>query len=96
MSNCRAGLEQYCLAFPTFTYNGADKFLGGPTFGGYSTSIVVDEAFVLRVPAGTGSGRHRAAAVRRHHDLLAAAPLEGRAQPEGGHRRASADWGTWR
>jgi uncharacterized zinc-type alcohol dehydrogenase-like protein len=26
--------------------------LGGPTFGGYSTSIVVDEAFVLRVPAG--------------------------------------------
>jgi uncharacterized zinc-type alcohol dehydrogenase-like protein len=50
--NCRAGNEQYCLSFPTFTYNGEDKVLGGPTFGGYSSSIVVDEAFVLRVPAG--------------------------------------------
>jgi uncharacterized zinc-type alcohol dehydrogenase-like protein len=49
--NCKAGLEQYCLAFPTFTYNGSDPFLGGQTFGGYSTSIVVDEAFVLRMPA---------------------------------------------
>jgi uncharacterized zinc-type alcohol dehydrogenase-like protein len=50
-ANCQAGLEQYCLAFPTFTYNGPDKFLGGQTFGGYSTGIVVDESFVLRVPA---------------------------------------------
>jgi uncharacterized zinc-type alcohol dehydrogenase-like protein len=50
--NCLAGFEQYCLSFPTFTYNGEDKFLGGPTMGGYSTHIVVDEAFVLRVPAG--------------------------------------------
>jgi uncharacterized zinc-type alcohol dehydrogenase-like protein len=49
--NCRAGHEQYCLSLPTFTYNGQDRVLGGPTFGGYSTSIVVDEAFVLRVPA---------------------------------------------
>ncbi|BCU79122.1 NAD(P)-dependent alcohol dehydrogenase [Luteolibacter sp. LG18] len=48
--NCRAGHEQYCLSFPTFTYNGQDKHLGGHTFGGYSTSIVVDEGFVLRVP----------------------------------------------
>jgi uncharacterized zinc-type alcohol dehydrogenase-like protein len=60
-SSCQAGLEQYCLSFPTFTYNGEDKFLGGPTLGGYSTSIVVDEAFVLRVPAGL--------------DLAATAPL---------------------
>lgn len=60
-SSCRAGFEQYCLSFPTFTYNGEDKHLGGPTFGGYSTSIVVDEAFVLRVPAGL--------------DLAATAPL---------------------
>src|SRR2546425_6780282 len=35
--NCRAGFEQYCLSFPTFTYNRDDKYLGGPTFGGYST-----------------------------------------------------------
>lgn len=51
-TSCQAGLEQYCLSFPTFTYNGNDKHLGGPTFGGYATRIVVDEAFVLRVPAG--------------------------------------------
>jgi len=50
--NCQSGNEQYCLNFPTFTYNGVDKVLGGQTFGGYSTSIVVEEAFVLRVPEG--------------------------------------------
>jgi uncharacterized zinc-type alcohol dehydrogenase-like protein len=59
--SCQAGLEQYCHSFPTFTYNSPDKHLGGHTFGGYSTNIVVDEAFVLRVPAGL--------------DLAAAAPL---------------------
>jgi uncharacterized zinc-type alcohol dehydrogenase-like protein len=35
---------------PTFTYNFPDKHLGGVTYGGYSDGIVVDEAFVLRVP----------------------------------------------
>ncbi len=48
--NCRAGNEQFCDSMPTFTYNAEDKHLGGVTFGGYSDSIVVDEAFVLRVP----------------------------------------------
>ncbi len=47
--SCQAGLEQYCDRVPTFTYNGEDKHLGGPTFGGYSEKIVVDEAFVLKV-----------------------------------------------
>jgi alcohol dehydrogenase (NADP+) len=46
---CREGLEQYCEKGFNLTYNGVDKDLGGPTFGGYSTAIVVDEAFVLRV-----------------------------------------------
>src|SRR3989475_11926324 len=36
--NCRAGFGQYCLSSPTFTYNSDDKYLGGPTFGGYSTN----------------------------------------------------------
>ena len=49
-ANCRAGLEQYCDFFPTLTYNGPDKHLGGMTYGGYSESIVVDEAYVLKVP----------------------------------------------
>ncbi len=47
--SCREGLEQYCESLPTFTYNFPDKHLGGVTYGGYSESIVVDEAFVLRV-----------------------------------------------
>ncbi|MFZ0479290.1 MAG: NAD(P)-dependent alcohol dehydrogenase [Terriglobales bacterium] len=47
--NCREGLEQYCDAGATFTYNSDDKNLGGVTYGGYSDSIVVDENYVLRV-----------------------------------------------
>lgn len=47
--SCEAGLEQYCEKFPTFTYNGGDKHSGGPTWGGYSEKIVVDEAYVLKV-----------------------------------------------
>ena len=49
-ANCQAGQEQFCQRFPTFTYNSPDRYLRGVTFGGYSQSIVVDEAFVLRVP----------------------------------------------
>ena len=49
--NCLAGDEQFCDSVPTFTYNADDKHLGGKTYGGYSDGIVVDEAFVLRVPA---------------------------------------------
>src|SRR5438034_7193250 len=49
-SECQAGLEQFCPNF-TLTYNFPDKHLGGVTYGGYSDSIVVDERFVLRVPA---------------------------------------------
>ena len=47
--NCREDLEQYCEKIATFTYNSEDKILGGVTYGGYSQSIVADEAFVLRV-----------------------------------------------
>src|SRR6202789_504625 len=37
--NCKAGEEQYCINFATFTYNGNDKVSGGVTYGGYSDSI---------------------------------------------------------
>ncbi len=33
------------------TYGSMDKHLGLPTYGGYSEAIVVDEHFVLRIPA---------------------------------------------
>lgn len=59
--SCQEGLEQYCERGATFTYNSPDPLLGGPTLGGYSSAIVVDESFVLRVPTGL--------------DLAAAAPL---------------------
>lgn len=47
---CEDNLEQYCEAGATWTYNSVDKHLGGVTFGGYSTDVVVDQAFVLRIP----------------------------------------------
>ena len=48
-SSCKAGLEQFCLNGMTLTYNSPDKKSGGFTCGGYSTSIVVDEAFTLKI-----------------------------------------------
>jgi len=57
---CKAGLEQFCPNV-TYTYNLPDKHLGGVTYGGYSESLVVDQRFVLRVPANL--------------NLAAAAPL---------------------
>ena len=51
-SACQAGQEQFCEGPAVFTYNAPDAHLGGVTFGGYSESLVVDEAFVLRIPDG--------------------------------------------
>src|SRR5688572_16035233 len=57
---CRDGEEQYCARGSTFTYNA--KFPDGtPTYGGYSTNIVCDESFVLKISPKL--------------DLAAAAPL---------------------
>jgi uncharacterized zinc-type alcohol dehydrogenase-like protein len=49
-ASCKEGLEQYCEVGFVGTYNSEDKHLGGQTRGGYSTHIVVDEDFVLRLP----------------------------------------------
>ena len=48
-TNCQADLEQYCPEW-VGTYGGYDKHLETNTHGGYSETIVVDQAFVLRVP----------------------------------------------
>ena len=48
--SCQEGLEQYCENGFVGTYNGNDKQTGAVTYGGYSTQLVVDEEFVLRVP----------------------------------------------
>jgi alcohol dehydrogenase (NADP+) len=58
---CQAGLEQFCPG-GTLTYNSPDKHGTAPvTYGGYSSGIVVDERFVLRIPSNL--------------DLAGAAPL---------------------
>jgi uncharacterized zinc-type alcohol dehydrogenase-like protein len=48
-AECREGLEQFCENTLTLTYNSPDPILGGSTYGGYSSQIVVDQDFVLRV-----------------------------------------------
>ena len=48
---CRLGEEQYCERGNVGTYNAVGRD-GTPTHGGYSTSIVVDENYVLRIPDG--------------------------------------------
>ncbi|WP_342648869.1 NAD(P)-dependent alcohol dehydrogenase [Pseudomonas sp. REB1044] len=49
---CHKDLEQYCLEGPTMTYATPDRVDGSNTMGGYSSSIVVSEHFVLRMPQG--------------------------------------------
>ena len=45
-------LEQFCEKGAAFTYNGTEMDRKTPTYGGYSTEVVVDEKFVLSIPAG--------------------------------------------
>jgi uncharacterized zinc-type alcohol dehydrogenase-like protein len=48
-SNCQAGLEQYCEEGMVGTYNGRERGTKAPTYGGYSTQIVVDEDYTLQI-----------------------------------------------
>ena len=58
---CLAGEEQYCDNGMTATYNSMSRDGLELNHGGYSTHIVVDEKYVVRVPEGM--------------DLAATAPL---------------------
>jgi uncharacterized zinc-type alcohol dehydrogenase-like protein len=58
---CVDGLEQFCEKGNAPTYNGTEMDRKTLTYGGYSTEVVVDERFVLRIPNGL--------------DLAGAAPL---------------------
>jgi uncharacterized zinc-type alcohol dehydrogenase-like protein len=49
---CRRGLEQFCEKGAAFTYNSTEMDRKTPTYGGYSTQVVVDESFTLKIPAG--------------------------------------------
>ena len=50
-ANCLKGEEQYCLNGMTGTYGAVDRD-GTITQGGYSTHVVVNEDFVVRIPDG--------------------------------------------
>jgi uncharacterized zinc-type alcohol dehydrogenase-like protein len=47
--SCQRQLEQFCEKGSAFTYNGTEMDRKTPTYGGYSSSVVVDEAFSLKV-----------------------------------------------
>lgn len=55
-ASCRAGLEQFCEEGMTPTYNGMLRDGKTMSQGGYSKTIVVDEDFVLRIPAQFSEG----------------------------------------
>ncbi|RMX06656.1 NAD(P)-dependent alcohol dehydrogenase [Corticibacter populi] len=58
--DCQAGLQQYCRSL-VWTYDSLNPKTGQITRGGYASAMVVDEAYVLRIPPGL--------------DLAGAAPL---------------------
>ena len=58
---CLRHLEQFCQQGAAFTYNGTEMDRKTPTYGGYSTQIVVAERYTIKVPSG--------------FELAAAAPL---------------------
>ena len=47
-ASCRDGEEQYCETHMVATYNDIDRS-GQPTYGGYSSHIVVDENYTLKI-----------------------------------------------
>ncbi|MDE2038669.1 MAG: NAD(P)-dependent alcohol dehydrogenase [Elusimicrobia bacterium] len=49
---CRRGLEQHCEVLTSFTYNSTEQDKVTRTYGGYSSQIVVDEAFALKIALG--------------------------------------------
>jgi uncharacterized zinc-type alcohol dehydrogenase-like protein len=49
-ASCRAGEEQYCERGWSLTYNGYEQDGKTPTYGGYSTRVTVDEAYVVKIP----------------------------------------------
>ncbi|WLT33453.1 NAD(P)-dependent alcohol dehydrogenase [Geothrix sp. PMB-07] len=47
--SCQRNLEQFCQKGAAFTYNSTEMDRKTLTYGGYSSSVVVTEAFVLKV-----------------------------------------------
>jgi len=54
---CRAGHEMFCEKGVTFSFDSFERDGKTLTYGGYSTNMVVDERYVLRVPNGLDPAR---------------------------------------
>jgi uncharacterized zinc-type alcohol dehydrogenase-like protein len=54
---CRSGLEQFCEKGAAFTYNSTEMDRKTPTYGGYSSRIVVTENYTLKIPAALDPAR---------------------------------------
>ena len=92
-ANCLRGDEQYCLDGMVPTYAGTDRD-GTTTQGGYSTHVVVDADYVLRVPDGIDPRPPRrcsAPASPPTPRCAAGAPVRASASPSS----ASAASATW-
>lgn len=63
-TSCLEGLEQYCEKQSIFTYDSIDPVDRSVTRGGYSSQIIVDEKFTLKIPTAF-----------KEKDLPAVAPL---------------------
>lgn len=48
-ASCREGVEQFCEKQAAMTYNGTEMDRKTPTFGGYSSQIVVDQSYALKI-----------------------------------------------
>ncbi|MEO8033029.1 MAG: NAD(P)-dependent alcohol dehydrogenase [Acidobacteriota bacterium] len=49
---CKRELQQFCVKGAAMTYNGTEMDRRTPTYGGYSSSVVVTEKFALKIPKG--------------------------------------------
>ena len=47
--SCKEDLEQYCAKQASWTYNGTEQDKKTPTYGGYSSHIVVDEQYTFKI-----------------------------------------------
>jgi uncharacterized zinc-type alcohol dehydrogenase-like protein len=54
---CQSGLEQFCEAGPAWSYNSTEMDRKTITYGGYSSTVVVTEAFTLKVAPGLDLSR---------------------------------------
>ena len=86
---CQNHQEQFCEQGMIMTYGSPDKHFpdGHITQGGYSTSIVVDQHFVLKIPPNLDTKSGRSFTVRRYHHILATTQVGCLKRTQGRHHR---------